>query len=70
MNFVTGSCVNTGILSGSKEDNGGYKVHPTVKLHENVFMKIVNKITIAKPITISIQFGSVRRNELRNSLMK
>lgn len=70
MNFVTGSCVNSGTLSGPNADRGGYKVQPPVKNCEKVLIKNVNAITSVKPIITSIQFGRVRRNELRNSLMK
>ena len=68
--FITGFCVSSGTLSVPNADNGGYKVHPPVKICENVLIKNVNAITSVNPIMISIQFGSVRRNELRNSLMK
>ena len=70
MNFVTGSWVSSGILSGPNADKGGYKVQPPVKNCENVLIKNVKAIISVKPIIISIQFGSVRRNELRNSLPK
>jgi hypothetical protein len=70
MNFATGSWVNSGTLSGPNADNGGYKVEPPVKKWKNVLIKNVNAIITATPIMMSIQFDSVRRNELRSSLTK
>ena len=70
INFDAGFCVNSGILSGPNADKGGYNVNPPVKNCEKVLIRNVKEITRAKPNITSIQLGSVRRKELRNSLKK
>lgn len=71
MNLATGSCVNSGTLSGPNADNGGYKVQPpSMKFCDKDLIKNVNEIISATPIIMRIQFESVRRNKFRNSFIK